>query len=517
MLPPLKNYQTRALEQAKLRIQQRTPMSWVLYSPTGGGKTRMMIELCLWSGVEGIPVVLYTNRRMLLEQTADELKGAGIAFGVRAAGYAPEFTRSVQLSMLQTDISRCLRTEQWQLHHARLALIDEAHNSRTGQSQEIIRRHKAAGCPVVGVTASPVEMGHEYEDILCAGTNSELRDEGMLVWAKHYGCTEADLGKVGNMKVAVDECDVRKAVCVPAVVGKILDHYHELNPERRPTLGFGPGVEGSLYLAQEFTKAGVRTAHIDGDDVWVDGELHTSSHDIRNDVKARLIKGDLQVVFNRFVLREGVNIPQVSHGILATTFGSVQSYVQACGRLLRTSPGKECATIQDHGGNWWRHGSINQDWEWNHNYSPEMLSSMRAEAIRSGREPEPICCPRCHALRLSGPACLECGFTHDKSRRYIIQHNGRLSEHDGQIFKPRRRRQFNGDEKTWTRMYHRAKRAGMTFLQAEALFAKENHWTWPRRDMCLMPKRDLDWHRRVADVPVQFLSTQNEATTCHKN
>jgi superfamily II DNA or RNA helicase len=102
MLPPLKNYQTKALEQAKLRIEQVTPKAWVLCAPTGAGKTLLMIHLILWAAKVGIPVILYTNRRMLLEQTAEELKNAGIAFGVRADGYSPEFGRSCQLAMLQT-------------------------------------------------------------------------------------------------------------------------------------------------------------------------------------------------------------------------------------------------------------------------------------------------------------------------------------------------------------------------------------------------------------------------------
>jgi hypothetical protein len=103
--------------------------------------------------------------------------------------------------------------------------------------------------------------------------------------------------------------------------------------------------------------------------------------------------------------------------------------------------------------------------------------------------------------------CIQCGFQHDKSTRYIIQRDGKLTQHDGKIFRPRYRKQFAGDEKQWIRMYNRAKRAGMTFLQAEALFAKENGWKWPVRSMPLMPTNDIDWHRKVADVPAQILTT----------
>lgn len=54
-------------------------------------------------------------------------------------------------------------------------------------------------------------------------------------------------------------------------------------------------------------------------------------------------------------------------------------------------------------------------------------------------------------------------------------------------------------------MYFRAKNAGMTFRQAEALYYQENNY-YPSRDLPFMPTVDLDWFRRVDSVPTSRLT-----------
>src|SRR5262245_22997201 len=64
----------------------------LLTSPTGGGKTAIACRLISdWLGA-GLKSVLYTNRRMLVEQTSRVLRLHGINLGVRAAGYSDQRT-----------------------------------------------------------------------------------------------------------------------------------------------------------------------------------------------------------------------------------------------------------------------------------------------------------------------------------------------------------------------------------------------------------------------------------------
>ena len=62
-------------------------------------------------------------------------------------------------------------------------------------------------------------------------------------------------------------------------------------------------------------------------------------------------------------------------------------------------------------------------------------------------------------------------------------------------------------------MYWRAQsdKWNATFSQAAAMYAQENNWGWPPRDLPLMPTDPLDWYRRVKDVPRERLTPKPTA------
>src|SRR5438128_4649606 len=96
-------------------------------SPTGGGKTLCMSEIIGHYLERGKQIVLYTNRKLLVEQTSHVLALAGHTHGVRAAGWSEQHGLPLQVSSIQTEQSRVLKAGTWRLHDADLALIDEAH------------------------------------------------------------------------------------------------------------------------------------------------------------------------------------------------------------------------------------------------------------------------------------------------------------------------------------------------------------------------------------------------------
>jgi len=474
----------------------------VVTAPTGGGKSRMMYELINWATEEGWPVALYTNRRMLFDQIAGQLDAQGIRHGKRASGHKPALLEDVQLCMTQTELSRVYRSKGRELHNAKLALIDEAHVQCGGVMQQIMQDHIDAGGHVVGFTATPLGLGGVYEKMIVAGTTSELRECGALVPAYHYGVDEPDLNGIKRESTGEYNYEgLRKRIMTQSIVGRVIDHWKRLNPDGRPTLLFACGVAESLWFAKEFEKVGIRAAHIDGEHVYIDGCERDSDSDARDYVAQQSRLGLLPIVCNRFVLREGIDWPWLYCGILATVFGTPSTYVQSCGRLLRACEGKDHCVIQDHGGNWHRHGSINADREWELEDTDHIHESMRAERIRSGQEPEPICCPKCHALRTHGSECHKCGFKHEKRVRMVVQKDGRLVEHEGTCFPHRRIKVLPNTESIWRQCYMRAKNAkkGMTFNQAEGLFFYENHY-YPPRDLPYMPTDPRDWFRKVSAV-----------------
>lgn len=359
MRPPLWPHQDRAIAETTAAITAGE-RALCLTSPTGGGKSRCMEELIWWNKERDGKTILFTNRRLLLEQLMAVLQQAGIFFGVRAAGFRPDDSCEVQLSSIQTEYSRVHQSKIWKQYPASLVLVDEAHSETEERATTILDGYRAAGAAVVGFTATPVNLAHLYTRLIVAGTNSELRRCGAHVPCFTYGPDEPDARRLpARVKVGEDlsENQIRKAIMAPNIFARVLEWYEKLNPDNRPTILFAPGVKESLWFAEQFRAAGISAAHIDGDEISYggldqDGESVTekSTRERRAEILDGSRSGRIKVLCNRFVLREGIDLPHIGHAIFATIFGSLSSYLQAGGRLLRSYPGLECVTVQDHGG-----------------------------------------------------------------------------------------------------------------------------------------------------------------------
>jgi len=481
-------------------------------SPTGGGKSELMRRVLLDAIANRETAILYTNRTLLLEQTIEGLRTAGIPFGVRSANHSDLYDPHavIQLSMIQTEQSRVLKSKQWEMFSARRVLIDEAHNQAAGTAVELFSRHLEQGSTLLGYTATPLGIGHIYRTLVVAGKNSELRACGAHVPAEHYGCDEPDVKKIAPTKTGeYTEGDQVKAIMTPTIWGRVLEHWERLNPDRRPTILFAPGVAQSVYFAEQFYRHGVRVAHIDGEECWVNGERYTGvAREIRQQILSDLRTGQIQAVTNRFVMREGIDIPELSHLIYACLMGSVMGYLQSGGRVLRACHGKTGCTIQDHGGHWWRHGSLNEDRIWSLDQDARQYSQTRMDLMRDKEIREPITCPQpqCRRVRNGGKSCPYCGHTSDIRMRAVIQTDGTLKWHKGDIVKPRRVEHRSDTEQKWLSCFYRTKKRGGTLAQARGLFFMENFY-YPPEGMRMMPKERTDWYHKINAVPTTALHT----------
>jgi superfamily II DNA or RNA helicase len=302
------------------------------------------------------------------------------------------------------------------------------------------------------------------------------------------------------------EAENTKAIMRPGVFGRVLKAWKKHNPDGKPTLLFGPDVAGSLFFAQEFCKAGIKAAHIDGEQIWCDGTFYDTEQGAREWLAQQSKSGEIKVVCNRFVLREGIDWPWIEVGSFATVFGALTSFLQSGGRLLRAHPGKEKCIILDHGGNWHRHGSLAVDRHWKLGMTNQRVGAERAERLREKKEQEPITCPECGKVRGSGAKCPACGFEAHRRARLVVQVDGTLREVKGDIYKRRVTKMFPNTQQLWTQIYWRArsKKWNATFKAAEALFCHENHY-WPPRNLKFMPKDPNDFYKKVAAVPIEAL------------
>jgi superfamily II DNA or RNA helicase len=194
----------------------------------------------------------------------------------------------------------------------------------------------------------------------------------------------------------------------------------------------------------------------------------------------------------------------VEHIVLATLISTVQSYLQTCGRGLRSAEGKAGCVIQDHGGHWHRPGmgSLNANRFWRLDFTERMVQGLAADRMREKKDAEPVRCPQCAKIMMT--SLCSCGFRITRKSRPVMQVDGTLREMVGDIYKPRQTDQRSDTDKKLEQMYFRAKNSGMTFNQLEGLFLVENGY-YPPRDRPYMPMNEIDFYRRVSDVDRQRL------------
>ena len=469
----------------------------LIAAPTGAGKSRCMFETCETHC--HLPIVIYTHRRMLLDQLGRNLTDAGFEFGVRASGHDTDLERPLQLAMIQTEQSR---KKVRGLHESKLVIIDEAHTMKAEVASQIVKEHKEQGATIVGFTATPVDLGHMYDELITGAYNSELRQCGAHLPCYHYAPDSIDTSQMRRAKTGEYlEGDVIKAIMTPTIFGRVFEHWQMLNPQALPTILFAPGVPHSLWFAQQFYEAGVNAAHIDATSIWVDGKTKNNTDKNRENLLNDISSNKIKIICNRFVMREGVDICELYHAIFATAFGSIQSYLQAGGRILRNHPSLSHVIVQDHGNNVIHHGSLNADRQWQLGDTAEKLFALRAERLREQREEEPIICTQCFGIRASGPRCPICGHVENRRIRRVIQTDGSLKLVEGNYYKPFRIDHKKNAAERWRDMYYRGLNSNMTFRQCRGLYAKESgDYTYPSLMLPLMPINPDDMVKRVRDV-----------------
>ena len=407
----------------------------------------MTTELIHESLRRGLRCVFHVNRKSLAEQTRKVFIANGLDPGMRASGYVPEMNKNVQISMIPTEAARSLRPNpSWNLHNADIVIVDEAHSEKSATAVELFKRYRQqnSNSCLVGLTATPLDVGHIYETLIVAGLNSELRECGAHLYCKEYSPTMPD---VLSMRRKADgeynEKDVEKKMRPAVVFGRILEHHKRLNPLLKPAIVFAPSVGASIELTEMYRQAGIRSAHICGKHIYY-GEKDGSGVPIMYDstkisLREKLFdevrNGEIQAIVNRFVLTAGIDLPQVYHLVIATSFGSLTQYLQAGGRVLRNHDSLEHVVCQDHGANCLFHGSLNNDRIWDLNDGAKKVAERIIKDRQEGKEKEPIVCPKCGAMRLSGGSCFECGHHHSQSGLNILEEDGTLRLQQGPYIK----------------------------------------------------------------------------------
>lgn len=505
----------------KLRTGNQTV---ILQGPTGSGKTRISIELFRWAQASGWTGIFYVNRKLLVGQTSSRFQVAGLPHGIRAADYEDQydFDAPFQIASADTERSRVYQRKIWKPHRSDVVIVDEAHIQKGGTMDQILTDHRGKGSLVVLLTATPVGMVNMADDLVVSGTMREYRDCKALVPAVVKSIEQPDLRKVKRNptgEYVID--DEKRRIYTQSIVGNVIDRWKKYNPWARPTMMYAPGKPESVFLTEQFLKAGVNCCHVDATDALLEGKRVKLTRPLWEEILERYTAGDIKILSSRFKLREGIDVPRTYHCILATPIGSLASYIQTVGRVLRYSEDTpKDVLVTDHGGNYWRHGSPNVDRPWEDwwKLSENAVSKFHMDGPRDRGEPEPICCPECEGERRGGITCPHCGHTHEKSSRRVIQEDGTLKTVDGNLIKPRRIRCYDDTQEKWSKLFWGVRKKGekgklkraLSFNQLYGFFEREFCYS-PPRDLQFMPKDGTNWYYPVHEVPMRYLTGEKSS------
>ncbi len=501
----------------------------------------MQIALANWYMRKGGRVLCLTNRILLTEQTRRVFQRAEVPVGVISSSMKSleREEAPVQIATVQTILAR--RREQanyWV--KAGLVLADEVHQIARGESAALLNEYKDRGAKVVGVTATPLGVCGVCDELIVAARTRDLQDQGILCYASWFAPLELDTRKLikGRIDLSLSENDARRTwgplrgdgQVRAHIIGNLLEHYERLHPERTHTLAFAPGVKESLWAAQFFLSQGIRALHVDGDDFWADGTMYDRKKHAQQFQAAmqEWRDGHIPILWNRFVLREGIDEPRIKCVMLATPVGSFRSAVQMVGRGARTHESKNrFFKVIDFGGNWWRHFdpqgfNANIDWESVFDCSdPDTLSKNRIAEQREHGEPMGQACPKCGMLHKAAGRFIACQYcdhelTLGKPSRRIIQADGTLTEVTGDPVKQWKIKRTPEAAEIWKGIYWNAmkKHKGeVTFNELYSRFAYKTALLagsqgrpafWKAyhapRDLPLCPIRANDWHRQIKEV-----------------
>ena len=345
--------------------------SVLLQLPTGGGKTHLSARGVIAPSVaKGRRVAFVADLEEIVDDTADRLRALGLTVGTVKAGRAADATAPVQVCSLQTLARRVDA-----LPDAERVIIDEAHVSSARTAREILQAYRQRGALVLGLTATPARGDgqplDEFERLVCGPSMRELIAAGALV-----SCTVFAPPRVLDKGVCEDP--------VQAVLTRAM--------ERRCVV-FAPDAAQAVRISTELTSAGHTTVAV----------LDGMGRDERRTVRQRLSAGTVQSLVTVRALQKGFDAPLLDCAVL-TTHGTVTTYLQSVGRVLRVCAGKAGALVLDLRGAVYLHGLPEDDRVWSLEGTQGRAQHEKLTSLRR--------CADCHAVFPARKVCPRCGSVH---------------------------------------------------------------------------------------------------------
>lgn len=321
MTPTLRPYQSAAVAEV-LAAWAAGTLRVVLVLPTGGGKTLTASALVQQELADPAGrVVWLAHRRELLTQAAAALRSLGCDVGIVSPVHAPDPWARVQVASLDTLLSRGQRPA------ASLVVADECHHMAADTYRTLLDAYPDAR--MLGLTATPQRgdgrpLGDLFEKLIVGATYPQLI-------ALHQDCTDQGLVPCRVFRP--------KEYLGSDLAREPLDAWRDLQRMGLdgPCFAFARSIPEARAQREAFDGAGIASGIVTG----------MCGNSERADTLAAFRDGRIRVLWNVFVLTEGVDVPSASVCLLARGCGNAGTYLQMVGRVLRPIPGKAHAVLVD--------------------------------------------------------------------------------------------------------------------------------------------------------------------------
>jgi superfamily II DNA or RNA helicase len=410
--------QTETIENVRAAVRESETKRVIVQGPTGSGKTVIMADIVSKARDKNKKVMITVPAISLIEQTVIALAAQGIMdVGVIQAQHPmTDWSRPIQVASVQTLQHRW---KEGKMPAAEVVLVDEVHRRFDLFSKWLVDP-KWLKIPFIGFSATPWSkgLGVLYERLLVASTITKLITQKVLVPFRTFAPDTPDLSGVRSQNDANGTsdfvaADLEEVMRPKKLVANIVEAWREL-ANGRPTVCFCCSRAHAEQIAMEFKAAGVGAEYLDCDTPLAD----------RNEVRRRMLRGEVEVVTNCEVIGVGVDWPEVSCIIYARPTMSDIRFCQNIGRGLRATEGKEDLLILDHSTTTQRLGFVDEVYNYHNGLDNGKQKPENVQGVLLPKE-----CPACHLLKPPRTAvCPHCGHKCEAHAKPVPVERGTLRE-----------------------------------------------------------------------------------------
>ena len=409
----LRDYQTDLVQ--NLQYERLKPGRDILMQlSTGGGKTIIIADIVR---KEAHPCTIISHRLEILNQISMTFARSGIRHNLilpqpnvkdLVADHCLEFRQSfyainsrVTIASVDTLIRREAPTSK-----DSLLIIDEAHHATPDNKWgKICKRYQPGN--IIGFSATPMRLdgkslnkkfGGIFDTLICGIGQRALIAQGFLSDFQIFAPPTADL-ELANLKISKTTGDYNpkflSANCAKSTLfGRVAKQYFDFSLGKLG-ITFATSVENSQGIVNEFKALGVTAAVISAKTPRAERTR------LKRDFKEKRL---LQLV-NVGIFGEGYDLPALEVVSIARPTASFTDHAQNTGRVGRPFPGKEKGIINDHVGNFSRHGLVEDKRDWGfHRPGKTREKGEEDIAIKT--------CPECFMIyQLPNRICPHCGHT----------------------------------------------------------------------------------------------------------